>query len=74
MSKKSWAKTKKFNLKFESINVVSEIFHADGSVSKFNHQVEKLEFLERTLPVLLEEMATVLFKTNITRVKSIRRS
>merc|ERR1712039_658006 len=31
VSKKSWAKTKKFNLKFESINVVSEIFHADGS-------------------------------------------
>ena len=64
MSKKALSKKKKFNIKFESINVVSEIFHSDGSVSKFHSQEEKLKFLENTLPVLLEELSSILFKRN----------
>ena len=64
MSKKALSKKKKFNIKFESINVVSEIFHSDGSVSKFLSQEEKLKFLENTLPVLLEELSSILFKRN----------
>ena len=64
VSRRALTKKKRFNIKFESINVVSEIFHSDGSVSKFHSQEEKLKFLEDTLPVLLEELSSILFKRN----------